>query len=193
MPIDRLLCLLVPVLLPAHALADDPVLGTVVDEKYLDGYQAAVEPLLNLSEAEMLALIPQQSGIYFTDCVNCEMGRQEGQFHDQAGAEFTPWSVEEPDILRCAYCGHEYPSAEYPMDQALDVVSPRGEVWKYPYYEDADGYKHHFAATLDYRKIRYMERRANSFARLYAITGDESYARRSALIMARFAEVFPGY
>jgi hypothetical protein len=38
-----------------------------------------VGPVLNLSESEMLRLIPERSGIYFVGCPNCEGWTQEGQ------------------------------------------------------------------------------------------------------------------
>lgn len=146
-----------------------------------------------MSAEEMLALIPTQSGIYFCDCPNCDLGRQEGQFKSDPRAEYQAWSVEAPDQMRCSHCGHVYPSETWPMNDAVEVLNPRGETQSYPYYKDADGYGHHFAARIDYHKIRYMERAANTFARLYAITEDEQYARRAMLIMHRFAKVYAGY
>ena len=45
----------------------------------LAGNQKAVTPVLDMTEAEMLALIPTQSGLYFVGCVHCQAGQQEGQ------------------------------------------------------------------------------------------------------------------
>jgi len=156
-----------------------------------EGYKSALQPLLAMGEGQMLELIPSKSGIYFCDCPNCTAGRQEGQFGSRA--EYTPWSIEEPDILRCAHCGHVYPSEQYPMDSVVEVRNPRGETVQYPYYRVPDGIGLHFAARIDYHKIRYMETAALNFARVYALTGDGQFARRSALILQRFAQVYPGY
>jgi len=180
--------LTMPLAVDAH-----PVLPVTVDPGQLDGYLERVKPLLDMPEADLLKLVPTQSGLYFCDCVHCEFGRQEGQFAHESGSEFVPWSVEEPDVLRCKHCGHEYPSEEYTENGSLEVTNPRGEVQSYPYYEDADGYRHHFAARLDYHKIRYMELSANTLARIYALTEEARYARLAGLIMHRFAEVYPGY
>jgi len=40
---------------------------------------AAVQPVLALSEAEMLALIPERAGVRFVGCPNCDGGTQENQ------------------------------------------------------------------------------------------------------------------
>lgn len=182
-------------LMPALALgpmaactlgAQHPVLPVTIDEDSLDSYREALAPLLEMSEEEMLALVPTQSGLYFCDCPSCTAGRQEGQF---SGG----WSIEQPDVMHCPYCGHVYPSDKYPMTEALEVENPVGETQRYPYWADGNGYRHFFAARIDYHKIRYMEQAANTLARVYALTQDKLYARRSALIMHRFAQVYPGY
>jgi len=135
---------------------------------WVDGYKKAVAPLLEMSEAEMLDLVPTQSGLYFVGCVNCQAGQQEGQLKG--------WSIAEPDVVRCTFCGYAYPSETYPMDQAVEVTAPDGTTASYPYYADRppwwkgeEPYRVHFGARVDYHKIRYMETAANKFARLYAL------------------------
>jgi hypothetical protein len=171
--------------------AEHPVMPVDVDSDDLDAYRARVAPLLEMSEDEMLEIIPEQSGLYFVGCPNCDAGRQEGQF--KGGGEFAPWTAEDPFVMRCSYCGHQYPSEQYPMDAAEEVRGPDGSVSRYPHWEDADGYRHYFAARIDYHRIRYMEMAARRLARMYAISGQPEHARRSALIIHRFAQVYPGY
>jgi len=141
----------------------------------------------------MQALVPTQSGLYFCGCPNCQEGAQEGQFDLRGGGKFTPWSIQEPDVLRCKYCGQVYPCEKYAMRGVLEVKNPRGETQRYPYHEDATGFRHYFAARIDDHKIRYLERAANQLARLYVATREPLYARRCALILERFAQVYPGY
>jgi hypothetical protein len=155
-------------------------------------YQKGVTSVLEMTEKEMLELIPTQSGLYFMGCVHCRAGQQEGQL--------SVWDVASPDLVGCAFCGHVYPSQEYPMEDALEVVSPNGQIHTYPYHasrpswwEGEEPYRSHFGARIDYHKIRYMEKVANRLAHIYATTGDQAYARRAGLILHRFAEVFPGY
>jgi heparinase II/III-like protein len=158
----------------------------------LAGNQKAVTPVLDMTEAEMLALIPTQSGLYFVGCVHCQAGQQEGQLK--------VWNVSAPDVVRCEFCGHAYPSETHPMDEALEVVTPSGQTHTYPYYASSptwwrgdEPHRSYFSARVDYHKIRYMEDIARRFARIYASNGDRSCARRAALILHRFAQVFPGY
>ncbi|MGI5817733.1 MAG: heparinase II/III domain-containing protein [Armatimonadota bacterium] len=193
MPVrDPIICLIY--LLVAGGLlwaAERPVMPVSVRADDLENYRGRVQPLLAMTEAQMLEIIPEQSGLYFVGCPNCDEGRQEGQF--AGGGQYQPWTVEDPLTMRCSYCGHRYPSDEYPMDEALEVTTPAGPTARYPYWRDADGYRHYFGARIDYHRIRFMESAANNLARMHAITGDGDYARRSALIMHRFAQVYPGY
>ncbi len=193
MPVSDLIVCVACILIAAGVSwgVEHPAMPISVNPDDLDAYRQRVQPLLDLSEEQMLEIIPEQSGLYFCDCPNCEQGRQEGQFSRKE--VYTPWSPEDPLVMRCSYCGHEYPSNEYPMEGVLEVTDPAGNTDRYPYWENADGYRHYFGARIDYHRIRYMERAANSLARMYLITGDDSYARRAALIMHRFAEVYPGY
>ncbi len=171
--------------------AEHPIVPVSVSADQLQSLRARVQPLLDVSPEQMLEMIPEQSGLFFVGCPNCDEGRQEGQFG--GGGPHQAWSPLSPLEMRCSYCGHAYPSEQYPMDGVLEVTDPAGNVDRYPYWEDADGYRHYFAARIDYHRIRYMESAANTLARLYLITGEDDYARRCAMIIHRFAQVWPGY
>ncbi len=145
-----------------------------------------VSYVLSLREDEVLSLVPEQSGIYFTDCPNCDRGTQDhGNFS---------WSPERPGEIVCRDCGAKYPgNPDYPDDQVLEVPGPTGP-HAYPYYErPGDNYRIYFRAHADYMAIHYMARQCRALADLYSATGEETYGRRSALILLRFAEVYPGY
>ncbi len=146
--------------------------------------QAAVAPVMALSEERLLELIPERAGLRFTDCPNCTAGTQEGQIW---------WSIDEPESVYCQHCQIRYPNDTYPDDQTLDVVNSRGETHSYPYWDDADGYHHFFQAKRWYVAREYFQDQARWLAELYAATGKPEYARRSVLIIKRFAEVYPGY
>lgn len=161
-------------------------------EPQLERYKKAVRAVMEMTDSEMLDLIPGQSGLYFVGCAHCEAGQQEGQL--------TVWDPANPHEVACAFCGHVYPSAEYPMEQVEEVVSPDGHVHRYPYFssrpvwwEGEEPYRTYFGARVEYHRIRYMEKMANRLAQLYAAAGDLEHARRAALVLQRFAEVYPGY
>ena len=147
--------------------------------------QAALAPVLTLSEEHMLALVPPRAAVYFTSCANCDGGTQDN-------VRFQ-WDPGDPDRMTCPHCDHVYPSETYPMDKVQEVRSPAGNVIQYPYWERADGMRHFFQARMDRIKRDYMVARAWDFALLHDLTREAVYARRAALIINRFAEVYPDY
>lgn len=172
---------------------EHPALPFNADVKQVEGLKRAVEPVMAMTEKQMIEFIPTQSGLYFVGCLNCNGGQQEAQLHGG-------WSIERPDEVRCTYCGHVYPSETYPTTGVLEVKTPNGGVARYPYHEsrpawwkEQEPYRSFFHARIDYHKIRYMESAALNLARLHRLTGEADYGRRAALILHRFAEVFPGY
>ena len=139
--------------------------------------------VLSLSEADMLAIVPTQSGIFFTDCPGCDAG--------MADSGDWEWDPKTPTRIRCKTCGAVYPNnPRFPDDKAIEVRAPGG-VHRYPYYENAQGYRIFFRAKADYFAASYMAEVCRDLGQLYRITGEERYARRAALILARFAEVYP--
>lgn len=172
---------------------EHPALPFNADIKQVEGLKRAVEPVMAMTEEQMVEFIPTQSGLYFVGCLNCNGGQQEAQL---GGG----WSIERPDEVRCSYCGHVYPSEKYPTTGVLEVKTPTGDVARYPYHEsrpawwkEQEPYRSFFHARIDYHKIRYMEGAALNLARLHRLTGEAEYGRRAALILHRFAEVVPGY
>jgi hypothetical protein len=66
-------------------------------------------------------------------------------------------------------------------------------VHTYCFWEGEGGYKHYLQMRVENCKKLYMEEMATKTARLYAGTGEEKYARQTALILNRLAEVYPHY
>jgi hypothetical protein len=141
--------------------------------------------LMAMSEEQVLAAVPTQAGVLFTDCPNCDKSTvDQGNF---------AWSPANPDQIVCKDCDAVYPNnPKYPDDQVLEVRSIDGN-HHYPYYQRPDGYKIYFRARVDYEARGYMAKACQSLAELYWLTGDEAYARRAAIILVRFAQVYPGY
>ena len=155
-----------------------------VDADEITRLTARVAPLMGLAEEELRELIPERAGLRFTGCPNCDGGTQENQLW---------WTIERPHEVYCRHCDIRYPNATYSDDGILRVTNPRGQVQEYPYWADADGYRHFFQAKGWYVAREYFADRALDLGRLFAATGDEAYAQRAALILSRFAEVYPGY
>lgn len=137
-----------------------------------------------MDEAAVIDLVPLQSGLQYVGCPNCDAGRQERQL---------TWSIARPDEVVCQFCQHRYPSQKYPMDQALAVTTPRGEPARFEYWEDENGYRHFFRARRDDEVRKFLASQTLRLAQLYQATGDRHVARRAAVILDRFAQVFPSW
>ena len=154
-----------------------------------------------LSEEELARLIPNRSGFRFVDCPNCAGGAEENQLS---------WSIEEPDRVFCQFCNMRFPNELYPENGVMRVANPRGEVQEYPYWEapfpppaqlpgplshiEPDKkYRHYFRAKGWYVARMYFSDAAHQLGKLYYLTGNPAFARRAALILDRFAQVYPGY
>ena len=149
-----------------------------------DSLLAATAHVRSMSEAELLELVPKQSGLQYVDCPNCLAGHQERQL---------TWDPKQPEHVTCKYCGHQYPSEKYPMRGAVEVKTPAGNTARFEYWEDSKGYRYFFKARRDDEVRRYLASQTLALARLYSVTKDEAHARRAALLLDRFARVFPDW
>lgn len=182
-PVKAILCALSGLCVVASVgLSQEPVPTAA----WLERWEKSVRYLMSLSETEMLEMIPTQATLYFVDCPNCATGTQETGVFD--------WSPERPHQIRCKGCGEEYPgNPKYPDERVLEVKGPDGPQ-QYPYYERAaDKHKFFFRAKADDFAREYMASRCRELGELYAATKNETYAQRAALILWRFAQVYPGY
>src|SRR5689334_12058454 len=134
-----------------------------------------------MTEAEVIALVPKQSGLQYVDCPNCEAGRQERQL---------VWTLERPDEVYCQHCGQRYPSEKYPDREAVVVTTPLGNTARFEYWADESGYRHFFRARRDDEVRQFLSSQTLALARLYSVTKDPAHARRAAIILDRFAQVF---
>lgn len=152
--------------------------------RVVEGLLEGTKRLRLMSDEEIRALVPTQSGLHYVDCPNCERGRQENQLQ---------WSIESPDHVYCQFCNHGFPSAKFPMTQQIVVKGPQGKTAIYPYWEDRAGYRHFFTAKRDDLVKVFLAQQALDFATLYQETRDLEAARKAAIIIDRFAEVFPNW
>lgn len=190
-----LLCLI------PQRLNAEPVFRPEVDRSHVADLKKSLAPLMALSEDELARIIPDRSGFRFVDCPNCEGGAEENQLS---------WSIEDPDRVFCLFCKMRFPNEVYPENGVMRVTNPRGEVQEYPYWEapfpppaqlpgtlshiEPDPkYRHYFRAKGWYVAREYFSDAAHHLGKLYYLTGNPAFARRAALILDRFAQVYPGY
>ena len=120
---------------------DHPVYPETLDAAAVASARSRVAPCVALSEAQVRDMLTGKAGFYEVRCPNCTGGE---------GGRQLVWDAARPGRLRCAYCGHEYPSEKYPMDKVHDHVAPTGETQRYPYWEGPDGYHHYFDAKIEF-------------------------------------------
>ncbi len=169
---------------PAFAEVEHPVYADDFEftEERLETVLESSAPVMAMTEDEVRALITEKAGFLEIGCPNCDAGHQSRQLQ---------WHYSQPDQLVCQYCGHVYPSEQYPMDHIYEHEAPTGEIQRYPYYEAPDGFRHFFQAKIDYHARYWAASMAFNCARAYHWGGGDEYARRAAVILHRLAEVYP--
>lgn len=161
-----------------------PVYQVSLTEKEVARLKRRVRVVMALSEAEMVALIPDKTGFRFVGCPDCDAGAQEGQLR---------WSIKDPHRVQCRYCEMVFPNERYLDDQVLTVVNPVGDTVTYPFWEDETEFRYYFRAKA-WREARvYFAAIAEDLGELYQATGDATYARRAVLILDAFARYYPGF
>ncbi len=161
-----------------------PVYDPTGDEAKL---KESVAKVMEMSDDEISEFISERTDFSIVGCENCRGGAEGGR-----SATFE-WSIDSPHQIKCKHCGHVYPSEKYPMDKTLKIVNPVGEEAEYHYYQADDGRTYFWDAKIRGYIKGYFAGRAYELALLYHLTKEPQYAHKSAVILRRFAQVFPGY
>lgn len=162
-----------------------PVLPPSYTVKDADSLRKNVSVALALSPEEIYNLVPTQSGIYFCGCPNCDGGAHE--------ANVLVWEPGMGDSVKCRYCGMTFPNDRFPENQEQVLMAPSGARHVYRWFETDEGRQFHFQGRALYDRYVWCERMAHLMANLYALTGDTACGDRAAIIVGRFAQVFPDY
>ncbi len=161
-----------------------PVFDPGVNEGQQASLEAQLAPLLEMSDQELAALVPERNGFRFCDCPNCEMGTQQGQL---------VWAgLEAPDKVKCKFCGMVFPNEQYPEDKTITALNPRGETVTYHYYENEDG-RHFFSGRARYDRKHWLARRAYELAKLAYISKDPAHERKAIALLDAFGKKYPGW
>ncbi|MCP4250479.1 MAG: hypothetical protein GY778_25835 [bacterium] len=142
-------------------------------------------PIMALSEQQVVALVPNQTSVSIGACPNCSGGVTEpGRF---------TWAIDAPDRITCRFCKTAYPNRRFPMDRMDTVRNPLGRSVTVRYHQSAGGQRHYFAGLIRHYRREWLIDQASALAQVYHATRQAKYARRAALILDRFAQVYPGY
>ncbi len=161
-----------------------PVYNPTGDEAKL---KESVAKVMAMSDEEISQFISDKTDFSIVGCENCRGGAEGGR-----SATFE-WSIDNPYQIKCTHCGQVYPSEKYPMDKTLTIVNPLGQEQEYHYHQAEDGRTYFWDARIRGSIKGYFAARAYDLALLYHVTKEPQYAHKSAVILRRFAEVFPGY
>jgi hypothetical protein len=182
-------CLTLALVLPLGAWAGNGAFPLNDTAETRERLKASAAHVLSLTDAEVVDMVPKATGgVYFTSCPNCKYGAEE------AACFQSTWDPRQPHRIVCKGCGEAYPgNPRYPDNRFIEVDAPGGRKHRLYYYERADGYRFWLRAHADYWAREYLEAKAADLGDLYRLTGDDRYARRAALILDAFAQVYPGY
>lgn len=149
--------------------------------------ESGVREILALPEAELLALVPVQTPFITSDCPAC------GNGHYARGLDRNLWKFSPPGQITCVKCGTTFPDAKFPLNDKATFLNTLGEKVEIAFYRDAKGKRFALPGALQSCQNGWLTQNLEALGKLYQLTGDERYARRVALVLERYAQVFPHY
>jgi hypothetical protein len=183
------------------APAADPFLSFNLPAEWEARFWAdpGVKALGALDLKEVVALVPAQAGLRYCRCPAC--------YASEADDSLT-WSLTKPDVLACKRCGAWFPNDQVPAkvdgkipEDVVEVLSQT--VHHYPYHRvDAErqaypGERLYLSAKRDDEIREFLSKAALYAAARYRdqpqASKDASLARLAAVLVLRFAQVYPSY
>jgi hypothetical protein len=172
--------------LPISGEALHPVLDHKIDPATKSGYESSVATIMNMSDPEVLAFIPDKPFAAYSKCPKCYGGVQ--------GNHTFKWEIARPDEMKCRYCGTVFPNEDYPEEQSLTGNNGLGEKVTYKYFRNEErGESHFLSANLCRWRRNWLMAQCEALGKTYQVTKDEKYARRAVLLLDRLAQVYPHY
>ena len=151
--------------------------------------------IMQLSEEQLLALIPDQTPIDAPD----PAGPTYLRHHKQSWG----WRPDRPDELVSPLDGMVYPNARYAMSRKANYLNYSGGKIEVSFYEgavpegDLRGNPHptryFFSGAIDREKYLYLRGQLPKLVDRFYASGDPVIARRIALILDGFAQRYPHY
>ncbi|MCP4642685.1 MAG: hypothetical protein GY851_19725 [bacterium] len=161
-----------------------PVFPPQYAQKDVESLKKNVSDAMAMSLQELYESVPDCSGIFFCGCPHCDGGAQEHALQ---------WHLELGDRVKCRHCGMEFPNDQYPENREKTITAPSGAIQVYRWHEAKSGRQYFYQARAWYAQWEWARDRALRLANLSALTGEAGFADRAALIVGRFAQVYPDY
>lgn len=172
----------------------------------LAGYRRAADRLLKQDRQYFRRMIPDLTpwSTYGQVCPAC-VGRK----CSMGETGVWKWSIDDPDKIRCKYCGTEYPNPSFPETGRLDLpktgqsftyylndqqrAHPEEDPGTYAYQWARRPVQVSFSGVIRAMKVSWALKQPPLLAKTYVLTGDSRYAERAAWILQRLAEVYRKY
>ncbi|WP_435019471.1 hypothetical protein TA3x_001313 [Tundrisphaera sp. TA3] len=183
------------------ARASDPLVGFELPDEWEAQYWASpdVKAVLELKPDALAKLVPKQAGLRYCRCPGCDAAEADDPL---------AWSARKPDVVACRKCKAEYPNDKVPAKVENKVPTETVQVTPtishaYPYEKLADDKQRYpderlyLEAKRDYEAREFLAKFA-----LYAAVRhgeqpagakDPALARAAAVLILRFAQVYPLY
>ena len=154
-------------------------------QKVIENLKVGLEPIMKMSLEDLKLQVPTASGFNFIGCPNCKGGAQD--------MNVLAWNPELGNKVKCNFCHMVFPNEKFPENQEAVIISPSGEKQVYRFHKSAEGAEYFYEAHAWFERWKWIQQLATQFAQVWAETKDYAYGDRAALIIGRFAQVFPGY
>lgn len=143
-------------------------------------------PFLSMSEQELTDMVPVQGGFFFCGSPESDAGAEENNM---------TWDPALGSKVKCRFTGTLFPNDQYPENGYIDLKTPSGKIQRFKYHQAPDGRKYWFESRRWYEQRILLERTAQNLAALYSIDPSryEAAGKRAALILKRFAVLYPDY
>lgn len=168
-----------------------------------------VEKIMGMSEEQILAAMPVQCPRIHNGCPNCHAHKEERNWmdHGERGQPRHIWFWDydplKPDTITCKICGETYPgNKKYPQNRTDTYTTPLGDDVKVRFYLDPGhpdkskrkpAKRYFMDGCLDTARWYWMRQQMVNLARLYVLTGEEKYARKSLFIFNAYCDLFPQF
>ena len=183
---------------PGRDAARHPLAAFDLPDSWRDEYRGdpRTEALRSMAPESLADLVPQQAGLFYTRCPSCETFEADDPLE---------WSVLEPDVITCRSCEASFPNDAVPAkvedkvpEESIEVLP--GTTHRYPYHLVPDKAARYPGERiyLDAKRDDLIKNALAKFA-LYAALdrrdqrGSDDEALRAALILIRFAQVYPSF
>ncbi len=173
-----------------------------VNKKRLEG---VAQEIMKLSDAQVLALIPEQTPRIHHQCPVCARKKPVTTLPEQPQPFPGVFDPLKPAQVQCKTCKTIFPNDAFPITQSQVFRNMLGEDITVLYWEDKEGgrtlaekiagktHRLYMRGIVDTARKLWLLPRMDAVAQLYQATHDERYAKRLIYCLDALAQRYPHY